>query len=259
MSDPKQEFYVGYLPQAPARLSRTSRKRILLLLLFVLAMAATVTALQSRFSKAIFEFGEVRSFEGWIEETPFPTLLVNRPGGGHSRYLLTKFGKFGAEAEVAGFHGRAVRLEGTLIYRDDQTMIELAGEPTEVLGRSYSPPPAATSEGETWTLVGEIVDSKCYLGVMKPGNLKPHRACATRCISGGVPPVLLTRDADGLATYYLLIGEDGEAVNRTVVERQLVAEPVSITGSVTKTGDRHVLRADPLSYQRLGTVRRNRD
>ena len=43
------------------------------------------------------------------------------------------------------------------------------------------------------TFVGEIVDSKCFLGVMNPGRLTPHRACAIRCISGGVPPVLLVR------------------------------------------------------------------
>lgn len=253
MSDPKEsneEFYVGYLPTAPTGLARFLRGRILVLLLVVLGMAALLSAVQSRFSKAVFEFGETRTFEGWIEETPFPTLAVPRPGGGTSRYLLTRFGKFGAEEDIAGLHGRAVQLEGTLIYRDDQTMIELSGPPTEVLGRSDSPPPSAPSGGETRILVGEIVDSKCYLGVMKPGNLKPHRACATRCISGGVPPVLLTRDAEGRATYYLLIGEDGSAVNATVVARQLVAEPVLIRGTVEKIGDRQVLLADPLKYER---------
>jgi hypothetical protein len=48
----------------------------------------------------------------------------------------------------------------------------------------------------TQTLIGEIVDSKCYLGVMNPGALIPHRACAIRCISGGIPPVLLVRQSD---------------------------------------------------------------
>jgi hypothetical protein len=28
------------------------------------------------------------------------------------------------------------------------------------------------------TLTGEIVDSKCYLGVMNPGQGKVHRDCA---------------------------------------------------------------------------------
>jgi hypothetical protein len=44
-------------------------------------------------------------------------------------------------------------------------------------------------------LRGEIVDTKCYLGVMTPGEDKVHRGCAVRCISRGVPPAFLVRDA----------------------------------------------------------------
>ena len=43
--------------------------------------------------------------------------------------------------------------------------------------------------GET-RLKGEIYDPKCAFGAMKPGFGKPHRSCAIRCISGGVPPIL---------------------------------------------------------------------
>ena len=42
---------------------------------------------------------------------------------------------------------------------------------------------------DTFTLIGEIVDSKRYLGVMNPGNGKVHRDCAVRCLSGGIPPI----------------------------------------------------------------------
>src|SRR6266513_1903853 len=80
------------------------------------------------------------------------------------------------------------------------------------------------------TLVGEIVDSKCYLGVMNPGQLTTHRACAIRCISGGIPPVLLVRQKDGPAIYLLLVSADGKPVNRQVLN--MVAEPVEITGDV---------------------------
>ena len=42
-------------------------------------------------------------------------------------------------------------------------------------------------------LRGEIVDSKCYLGVMNPGEGTVHRDCAARCLSGGLPPMLVVR------------------------------------------------------------------
>jgi hypothetical protein len=99
------------------------------------------------------------------------------------------------------------------------------------------------------TLVGEIVDSKCFLGVMNPGQLTPHRACAIRCISGGVTPVLLVRQKDGPAVYLLLVSADGKPVNKEVLD--LVAEPVEITGEVERQGELLILRADPTTYRRL--------
>jgi hypothetical protein len=98
------------------------------------------------------------------------------------------------------------------------------------------------------TLVGEIVDSKCFLGVMNPGQLTPHRACAIRCISGGIPPVLLVRQANGPPLYFLLVSHDGKPVNKQVLN--LVAEPVEITGEVERQGELLILRADPVTYRR---------
>lgn len=99
------------------------------------------------------------------------------------------------------------------------------------------------------TLRGEIIDSKCFLGVMKPGNSKPHRACATRCISGGVPPLLLLRDEAGGATYLLLVGSNGESINKDVLS--MVAEPLQISGRVMRHDDLLVMYADPASFLRL--------
>ena len=93
------------------------------------------------------------------------------------------------------------------------------------------------------------MDSKCFLGVMNPGQLAPHRACAIRCISGGIPPVLLVRQQDGAALYLLLVSAAGQPVNQQVLD--LVAEPVQITGEVERQGDLLILRADPSTYRRL--------
>lgn len=257
MSKPSPDFYVGYESQAPQGLAHFLKGRVALFLAAALFAGAVLAATQMPFSKAAFEFGELRAFDGWIEEHPFPTLVVERPGGGSSRYLLTAFGKQGAEHRVRGWNGKQVKLEGTLIYRDNMTMVELSDQEIQVSGDAPLPEAPAPRDGLALgtgvptTLVGEIVDSKCYLGVMKPGNLKPHRACATRCISGGVPPVLLVRDKDGLARYYLLTGADGSSVNRAVVEQQLIAEPLRITGQVQQWGEQFVLRADPTTYERL--------
>jgi hypothetical protein len=99
------------------------------------------------------------------------------------------------------------------------------------------------------TLKGEIVDSKCFLGVMNPGQLTTHRACAIRCISGGAPPVLLVRPKAEPARYFLLVSAVGKPINKEVLD--LVAEPVEITGQVEAQGDLMILRADPKTYRRL--------
>lgn len=93
------------------------------------------------------------------------------------------------------------------------------------------------------------MDSKCYLGVMNPGRLTPHRACAVRCISGGIPPVLLVRSKDGPPLYFLLVSSDGQPVNKQVLD--MVAEPVQISGEVERQGELLVLRADPRSFRRV--------
>lgn len=78
----------------------------------------------------------------------------------------------------------------------DEVVPETIARTTGAGASAKHPIGAYLELGET-TLKGEIVDSKCYLGVMNPGNLKAHRACAINCIQGGVPPVLLVRDGGG--------------------------------------------------------------
>ena len=99
------------------------------------------------------------------------------------------------------------------------------------------------------SLVGEIVDSKCFLGVMNPGNLKTHKACAIRCISGGIPPFFVVRDASNHVAYYLLVSKEGLPVNMQVLDK--IAEPLRIVGEVFVEGQMRILKADPMGFERL--------
>lgn len=245
----QDDFYVGYLPTAPAPIGRFVRTWVVVGLLIAAGVATAVTVAQRPFAASRFEFGVVRSFEGVVRAQPRPVLEVPRAGGGDSvsRYLLVAPFKHGADQLVAPFVGQRVRLEGSLIYRGGRTMIELVPDRIEALGAG-GPKSSARPLGRQ-TLVGEIVDSKCWLGVMKPGDGKPHRACAVRCISGGVPPLFVTRDRAGETLQLLLVGPAGEAVNRDVLDR--VAEPVEITGDVSREGDLLVMRASPSAIRAL--------
>ena len=84
---------------------------------------------------------------------------------------------------------------------------------------------------------------------MNPGQFTPHRACAVRCISGGIPPILVVRSKEGLPLYFLLVSSDGHPLNKQILD--MVAEPVEITGEVERQGELLVLRADPQTYRRV--------
>jgi hypothetical protein len=248
------ELYIGWQDRAPKAIGASVRKAITCMLLLAPVLACILALGQRTIGVAVFEWGTLKTFTGTLRSQPYPHLLVRRPGqgGGESAYYLVAPFKFGlTPASIDAFEGKQVSLRGTLIYRGNQTMIEArpesikeASPPSQVADH----PPALTNLGRQ-TLVGEIVDSKCYLGVMNPGRLTPHRACAVRCISGGIPPVLLVRRAAGSPLYFLLVSGDGRPVNKQVLD--MVAEPVEITGEVVRQGEVFILRADPTTYRRV--------
>ena len=250
---PQDDFYIGYLDKAPEGLAKWLRGRVVGLIVVALGVAVMLVAGQKAFYPSTFEFLQYRSFEGVVEEHPYPMLRVMHPGESgelpYSRYYLVQEGKFGAQHSMEGFEGQRVRFEGTLIYRDDQVMIELKPGTVEVVDAERAQPDARLVLLGQYTLTGEIVDSKCYLGVMNPSSEKPHRACAARCISGGIPPLFITRNESGDTSYLLLQSPEGEAVNAAVLD--VVAEPLSITGSVYQQGDLLVFQADPATFRRL--------
>jgi len=242
-------FYVGYLPNAPTALVRFVRKVIIVLGLLAVTAAFVLVIGQMQFANSAFEYGKLSTFEGIVVTRPFPTLLVTRPGqveqeDKYSRYLLVAPGKHGADDLVAGFDGKQVRLQGQLIYRDSETMVEIT--PGSIAVTDNVPAVQTTTRDlGAVTITGEIVDSKCYLGVMNPGQGKVHRDCAARCLSGGIPPIFVTTDGH---EQLLLVGLDGRALGRDVL-REFIAEPIQIQGERVETGSMQLLKIDPRSLR----------
>ena len=239
------DFYVGYLPKAPTALSRFVRKVITVLGLVAVTAALLLVAGQMPFATSAFEYGKLSSFEGIVVSRPFPTLLVTRPGqvgqqDKYSRYLLVAPGKYGADDLVAGFDGKQVRVEGQMIYREGGTMLEITPGSIAVIDAAPTIREMTRDLG-TVTLTGEIVDSKCYLGVMNPGQGKVHRDCAARCLSGGIPPIFVTNKG---GSQLLLIGPDGSALGHDAL-REFVAEPITLRGKLLQYGERRLLKIDP--------------
>lgn len=246
MSD---EFFVGYLP-VPPETGRRMRGVIVGLVVFAAVVGSVLAIATGPFDRAKFEYGTEREWRGTLEATPVPVLIARAeaaPGSAFSplvRYPIVAQGKHGAGPMVAEFAGAAVRLKGTRIVREGTTMIELVPGTIErdqpQLPPDGTPAPASRIEDlGRQTFAGEIVDSKCFLGVMNPGRLEVHRACALRCIAGGIPPMLFAKDADGRESRLLLVDATGHPVNDRVLP--LVGRPVTLTGRLERRDDLHYL------------------
>lgn len=241
MSEVGSDFYVGYQPKAPARLARMLAIVVAALGAGGLVVAAVLVTAQAPFASSRFEYLQYKPYRGTLYEWPYPTLLT--PAG---HFLLVGSGKHGLLEAAKGLEGRSVSFDASLIEHGSNRMLELvdgtlkAGDPS---GGSRT----VSSVGHL-TLSGEIVDTKCYLGVMNPGKGKVHRDCAARCISGGIPPGFLVRDAEGGTRVLLLVGPDGRRLGREILS--YAAEPITIKGELFRIGQQLVFRADPDVFKR---------
>ncbi|MFG0294252.1 MAG: hypothetical protein ACF8MJ_14015 [Phycisphaerales bacterium JB050] len=241
-------IYVGYLP-TPRREKRLLRIAVPVLL-WIGAMAAGLVAWRMQDpGTGIWDTSNEQTWEGVLHADPYPLLEID--GAGTTEVvLLVEMGKTGTDRARA-FDGRRVSVTGFELERDGRRIFELVPEDRaisaiegEVVGGGF-----ATTPVRSVTLRGEIMDSKCFLGAMKPGEGQGHRACAILCIRGGIPPMLVTRDAAGTASYYLLVNEDGSGLAPDALDR--IGEPVEITGELRHRGDLMLLAIDPETVRGL--------
>jgi hypothetical protein len=248
-----KEFYVGYQPSAPPGIRRRVRALVAAIVLLSIAGAALFATSQNNFAASYFEYGKPADFSGTVKLRPFPTLTADSEETSEmspaATYLLVAPGKHGADELLAGRDGSHLRLRGTLIHRAEGQMIEVEPGSLDGEGNSAMQLREAKNLGDA-TLRGELVDTKCYLGVMNPGEGKVHRDCAARCLSGGIPPALVTRDIDGSNRIVLLTGEDGQPLSKATF-LQMTGQPVAIHGRVFELQGLYYLRARALDIVAL--------
>ncbi len=238
----KDPFYVGYLP-LPKSLKPVVMLFAGIWILGMIGFAALLASKQQDPGSGVWDTSTTRLVEGYLTMDPYPLLHVSdpdSPSGTRSIVLVSPF-KFGASERARAFAGQNVEVTGHFIRREGRAVFELVkGEAIRHTDKEHTAP-STTVMGDV-SLVGEITDAKCFLGVMKPGFGKTHRACAVRCIAGGIPPIFVTRDPSGTATVFLLTDSRGGPVNELVLP--YVAEPVELKGSLEVRGDMPVFKID---------------
>jgi len=241
------DFYVGYRSRAPEALARFLRPRILALSIGAGALIGLLLVAQRPPDAATFDFGAPTTLEGVIRETPYPTLaLAADEGTPIVAVLLGRFGKLGVADRVGGLGGKHVRLKGELAYRDALTHVEIDPESIEIVAPGTSPEAATQPLGEL-QLRGEIVDTKCWAGVMNPGRGKVHRSCAARCLAGGIAPALPTKGAD--PEVFLLVDHERRPISAAL--SAIAGETVTLRGEAYASEGLRYLALRSEALQRL--------
>lgn len=230
----ERELYVGYLgtPRSHMKVLRVAVP----VTMWLLALIAGVISFSGpAWGGGAWDTSAEREWTGVVSVDPYPVLLTSDG----AMIPVVEMGKRGAMDRLGTLSGRLVTLRGYELNRAGGRMIELAPDERGVevleqdLGESGSEPVETETFGEV-ELEGEVLDSKCFLGAMKPGEGIGHRSCAGLCIRGGIPPMLVTRTGDGGFDLYLLVNEDGSAANEILWSK--AGAPVRVTGTLQRWG-----------------------
>lgn len=243
MPETRDEFYVGYLPM-PAGHLRFIRIAVPLTLWIMVACSAAIAYFQRSPGDASWDQGKTIQRTGVLRERPYPHLVFE--SAGTLPVFLVEQGKKGSAARCRGLDGTLIRVTGWKLDRDGREIVELVSEPSAIERLSGEVPKlAADQDLGSADIDGEIVDYKCYLGAMKPGDGKTHKACAALCIAGGIPPMLVTRDHNGGRQYVLLAHESGGPMPTWISE--LAGEPVRVSGRLHERGSLRTLYVESVS------------
>lgn len=241
-------FFIGW---APGSARPIARFLILAVVLMLGGSAALALALGARVDDpgSGAWVGE-RDYTGVLIQHPYPVLITDPTAEhptGHA-VLLSGGGKVGVQDMAARHVGQRVRVTGGMVMRGDLGML-FVNEVTPAPGAAPSgsaplggaPMPRTESLGR-WRVVGEICDGKCTAGAMRPGDGLAHKACASVCILGGVPPVLVTAGPVEGRTFMLMGDPTGRALPPSF--RDHVGVRRQLEGTVIRIADLLIFQTD---------------
>ena len=243
----KDDFFIGWA-DTPGPDRRFFMRAGFAGLAATAGLAGTVAALQRPAGKGTWAMGDVREWRGIATSEPYAMLRTNDIDDTPRTALLGCQGKCGVNARIGALAGKPVVVKGSLIQRGPHAMIAVIdgmdwiAEDTsgDVTGLEFP----ARVEVTDVALKGEILDSKCWFGAMRPSSGKVHKACASLCIRSGIPPAFYVKDIQKQKAL-MIMTENGAAFSHDIL--QYVADPVQVSGRVFRQGD--LLWLDTASYK----------
>ncbi len=254
MNQPDPAFFVGYRP-TPKVLTRFYWPLVLALVVGCALLGYGLGTQQQPGAPGVWTVGTSTTISGILQVKPYPVLHRIHPEDPAriESVLLVRQGKYSATDLADDLNGKTTAVTGVLIQRGGWTMLEVSSED------SFVPSDDIRMEGlenqlmmeslGQIVLAGEIVDSKCFLGVMKPGAGAIHKSCTEVCLLGGIPAMLVAKASDNRKYGYILVEPDGSSASAFTAKR--VGDAVKITGTLQRQGDLLYLRMAENGLERI--------
>lgn len=243
------DFFIGW-----AETPRKDRRFMLGAALGLIAggagLAGLLASAHEPAGAGAWDQGDVRAFAGQLVRDPYPALVTHDIDGAPRTAFLVSNSKRGVQGRLRRHSGDAVRVRGTLIARGAHAMIAAVDGDDWIVAAPAPPAPAwpAVDEGPA-LLAGEILDAKCWFGAMRPGGGRVHKACASLCVRGGLPPAFCARGCGDDADILLFLNVDGSAHGQGLLP--FVADPVYAMGRIVRVGDVRQFRVSLSDIRRI--------
>ncbi|MEO0983699.1 MAG: hypothetical protein AAFX03_13720 [Pseudomonadota bacterium] len=253
MSD-HDDFFNGLAPDMPAADRRFFLGAGLFGVLTAGGLGYALAAEQAAPGPGSWNQGAVTSeYRGLVTADPFPMLRTLDIDGAPRTALLACLGKCGVQPRLSAFGERQVVVRGSLIQRNRHAMIAVV-DGMDWIEEAEGAADPRLAFGD-WTplndvsLKGEILDTKCWFGAMRPGYGKPHKACAALCIRGGLAPGFYVNDAARQSRLLVVVDERRQPHGEDLLP--LVADPVRLDGQAFAFADMAFLSASLSDVERL--------
>ena len=245
-------FYCGYLSIQPKL-----KKHCIIIVAILYSLGILYAGLwglfQNNLEKATVQYATIVSYNGTIADFPYPHIIIHQDNT-VQRILLTASGKHGATNHIQAYKDTYVSFQGYEIGRNNTVnMIEIIDSSIQKTVPKTQHPIVQTTPIflKDVSVIGEIVDSKCFYGAMNPNQFKVHKACAILCIKGGVPPILHTASPihhEGAVIHQMiLIDIENNPVNTRILDK--IGIPLRIRGKLFKYDNLYILKANPSLYK----------
>lgn len=252
-----EPLYIGWSTDTPRTFKKTAKWSALIFFILLTLSAGLMPHILQPLKNSTYSISTSESYKGTFIKYPVPLLRVNESGKIVDYPLVATF-KFSALSQTDVWENgnqqsldqAVIELSAHRIQLDHHVMLQLDDPENNIsmIREKSSLPIIVPKNQSSKTLKGEIIDPKCYFGAMNPGEGKLHKSCAIRCLSGGIPAMIIAEEF-GIKTPYFILDQNGKMINDDLLK--YAAETVQLNGMAYTMNNWKYIELDKTDIKQL--------